>query len=98
MKKRTEAGKTRVETAKHLGVTAAAVASWENDRNDPSSDTYVALGNFYGCGVGPLFGEDLGHPDPVIARVLANFPPLSARQKQRIASILTGASDIVSAA
>lgn len=92
---------TQRELADQLGYTVAAVQNWETAHRNPSADDAARIAEACGVPIGMLYGEPEpppADPDPIIARIVDGWPPLTMRQRQKLASILTGAVESAHAA
>lgn len=58
LEERKKAKKTRVETAKALGVSIQTVYYWEVGTWKPTVDNLEKLAEFYGCTTDALLGRD----------------------------------------
>lgn len=82
-------GLTQAQLAHRADVSSSSVDAWEGSRRTPNGNTLAMIADILGVHVGYFF-DDLIDPDPVVSRIVASFPPLSARQKERIAALLMG--------
>lgn len=73
-----------------VGRSAMTVRNWENGTRQPSPEMLAAIAAACGCSVSYFFNEQLVDEDPVIAQLVAAMPPLSTRQKERLAMIFAG--------
>jgi transcriptional regulator with XRE-family HTH domain len=87
---------TQKELGARLGYAATTVQNWELGNRNPSADDTARIAEACGVPIGMLYGEPEpppADPDPIIARIIDGWPPLTMRQRQRLASILTGAAE-----
>lgn len=82
---------TQAQLADQLHVSSASIDAWECDRRTPNGHTLAKIADTLGVHVG-FFFDDRIDPDPMVSKIVASFPPLSARQKERIAALLMGSN------
>ncbi len=54
---RENAGLSKIEVARHLGVDLSAVCHWESGKAFPRADKLPELADLFGCSIDALFGR-----------------------------------------
>ena len=94
---RQSAGLTQHELANLLGRRVSTVARWEANVITPSAGLLGEIAATIGCEPGDLYAPD-DPTDPVtaftkeLAELVAQAPPLTARQRRELAALVRGAA------
>lgn len=70
----------QADLARMVGVSQAALSSWENGKYEPDSSSFRRLADIFGCTVDELIDTTPGHYSLTIdssGRISSVFPPLS---------------------
>lgn len=60
---RENAGLSKVEVARRLGLDKSAVSHWENGTAIPRADKLPLLADMFGCSIDELYGRDSPRPE-----------------------------------
>lgn len=85
---RIQRGETQQQVAKNLGLPYTTYRNYELNLREPTSDTLIAIANYFGLSLNYLLGYEEGEPpvinDATTKKILDFLSEFSDKEKQKV--------------